>query len=77
MKKLSKAELRWAAISRHYRDEIEAFDLQPWECAPVFADGDPPDPNDKTGYAETWAKARALREQLLAANPNHYADIGE
>lgn len=64
-------------IAEHYRSETERFALKPWECRPVFAGGEAPDPGDITMRAKTWHRARKLREQLLSANPKHYADIGE
>ena len=63
--------------SAHYHREMELFKLPPWHTAPVNAGGNPPDPSDMSGGARTWAAARALRDQLLAANPDHYRDLEE
>jgi len=61
----------------HAIAEVATFALKPWETLPMNAGGDPPAASDDSMGARTWARARALRLQLLAANPDHYADIGE
>ena len=67
---------RWrAALDRHIAAEREAFALPVWATCPVSAGGDPPAPGDTTMRAQTWARARAIREELLRKNPRHYDDV--
>ena len=81
MTRLTKAERRdrderfWAARRVHYQNEVTAYSLKPWDVLPMNADGDPPPASDTDLKAESWRRARAIRDALLAANPEHYRDI--
>lgn len=80
MTKLTKADRRdrderfWDACRVHHRNEAAAYGLRPWDVLPMNAGGDPPPASDPM-RAESWRRARAIRDALLAANPEHYRDI--
>ena len=64
---------RRAALQRHWKAEAEMFGLRPWEMPPCMAGRDTPP--QQPSWRTSWPRAKELREQLLAANPDHYADL--
>jgi len=77
MIRLPKVSTREAARAAHYTDEVHRFALRPWDVLPMFADAyEVPAARDNSIRAESWRRAKAWRDELLAANPDHYDDIG-
>ena len=72
---MSRSDRRRAARARHAAAEREAFKLRPWETCPCNAGGDPPAPGDTTMRAQSWHRARELRDKLLEADPHRYDDL--
>lgn len=72
------AEARSAQLRREFFEaERVAFALKPWDYAPMDAAGNPPTPRAGTNNLASWRRARAILDQLLDANPDHYQALDE
>lgn len=75
MRKVPKRSAREEALRRHWDEEWREFGLKPWERPPCLVTLDDADPDWRPDQIADWNRARAMRRQLLAADPHHYDDL--